>query len=58
MQYKPVAKAIILSANTEVPIVENVSTFTEGQKLLGYVVSFVYVLFILKIDICLMSRIL
>ena len=58
LQNKPITKAIIPSANAEVPMVENVFTFIEYQKLLGYVLSCVNVLFMLKIDICFISGIL
>ena len=39
-------------------MVENVFTFIEDQNLLGSVLSFVSVIFILKIDICFISHIL
>ena len=52
------AKAIIPIADADIPMVENVSTFIEDQKLLRSVLSFVSVLFMLKIDICLISSIL
>ena len=51
LQYKSIAKTIITSADTEVPIIGNVFTFIEDQKLLGYVLSFVNVIFMLKIYI-------
>ena len=37
LQYIPIARAIIPIADAEVPMVENVFTITEDQKLLGYV---------------------
>ena len=52
LQYKPIAKAIIPIADVEVPMVENIFNFIEDQKLLGSALSFVSVLFMLKIDIC------
>ena len=59
LQYKPIAKAIIPNADAEVPNVENILTFIEEQiLLLGYVQTFVNVIFMLKIDICLISGIL
>ena len=50
MQYNPIDRAIILIAATGVPMVKNVFTFIEDQKLLGYVLSLISVLFVLKID--------
>ena len=58
LQYKPIAKAIIPIADTEVPMVENIFTFIEDQELLGYVQSFVSVLFMLTIYICFICSIL
>ena len=58
LQYKPITKAIIPSANVEVPMVENIFSFIEDQKLLGYVLGFVNMLFMLKIDISFISAIL
>ena len=58
LQCKPIVKAIIPSADAEVPMVENVFTFIKHQKLLGYVLSFVNMLFMLQIDICFISGIL
>ena len=45
----PIAKVMIPIANAEVPMVENIFTFIEDQKLLGYVLSFVNMLFMLKV---------
>ena len=58
LQYKSFSKVILPLADAEVPMVEKVFTFIEEQKLLGYVLSFGNVLFIIKIDICLISSIL
>ena len=48
---------IMISAN-EVPVVKNILTFMGDQKLGGNDLSFVNVLFILKIDTCFISGIL
>ena len=58
LQYKPIAKAIIPNTDAEVCMVENMVTFIEDQKLLGYVLSFFNMLVMLKIDICFISGIL
>ena len=58
LQYKPIVQDIIPNADVEVPMVENVFTFIEDQKQLGYVLNFVNVIFMIKIDICLISEIL
>ena len=51
-------QAILLIAAIGVPEVKNIFTFIEDQKLCGYVLNFVNVLFMLKIDTCFISRIL
>ena len=58
LQYKPIDRAIMLIAAIEVPVVKNILIFIGDQKLCGYVLSFVSVLFMLKIDTCFISRIL
>ena len=58
LQYKAIDRALILIAATGVPMVKNVLTFINDQKLWGYVLSFVNMLFMLKIDKCFISRIL
>ena len=45
LQYNPIAKAIIPSADAKVPMAENIFTFIEDQKLVEYALSFAYVLF-------------
>ena len=57
LQYKPITKAILPSADAEGPMVENIFTFIEDQKLLGYIPGFVNALFMLKIDIYFISGI-
>ena len=52
LQYKPTDRAITPISENEVPMVENVFTFIEGQELLGYVLSFVSVLFMHIINTC------
>ena len=58
LQYKPIDRDITPNAETEVPLVESIFTFIEGQELWGYVLSFVRVLFMLIINTCLISGIL
>ena len=57
LQYEAIDRAIILIAAIGVPMVKNIFTFTEDQKLCRYV-SFVSMLFMLKIDTHFISRIL
>ena len=58
LQYKPIYRAITLIAATGLPIVKNVFSFIKDQELGGYVLSFVSLLFMLKMNTCLISRIL
>ena len=58
LQYKPTDRTIMLTATIEVPMVKNILTFTEDQKLCGYVLHFISILFMLKIDTHFISRIL
>ena len=58
LQYKPINRDIILIGAIRVPTIENILAFTGDQKLCGYVLSFVNILFILKIDTCFISGIL
>ena len=45
LQYKPIANASNQSAYTIIPMVENIFTFSEDQKSLGYGLSLVNVLY-------------
>ena len=42
----------MLIANIGVPMVDNVLTFIGNQKLCGYVLGFLSILYMLKIDVC------
>ena len=48
----------MLSAAIGVPMVKNILTVIGDQELCGYVLSFISILFMLKIDTCFISGIL
>ena len=58
LQYKPIDRAIMLIGAIGVPMVENILTFIGDQKLYRYVLSFVSILFMLKIHMCFITRVL
>ena len=58
LQDKSIDRNIMLITDTGVPMVENILTFKGDKKLCRYFLSFVNILFILKIHKCFISRIL
>ena len=56
LQYKPIDRDTMLITANGVPMVENILTYMGDQKLCSNVLSFVNILFILKIDPCFISR--